>query len=60
MTEQSSATVVMDDDFSPAFYQERLLVDAEMRGFSSHQAKWLVFFKWLHEKRNIENSVREG
>lgn len=61
MSEQSSAAVVvMDDDFSPAFYQERLLVDAEMRGFSPHQAKWLVFIKWLHGKRSLEHSVREG
>lgn len=59
-TQSSAPESTVDDDFSPAFYRERLLVEAEMRGFSPAEAQRLVFLMWLDGARNLEHVVRKG
>jgi hypothetical protein len=58
--QQSTAPLVVSDDFAALFYRERRIAQAELLGFSPAQIERLLFLIWLDTTRDLEHTVREG
>jgi hypothetical protein len=60
MAQQSTAPLVVSDDFAALFYRERRIAEAEAMGFDRRQTEHLLFLVWLDTVRDLEQIGQEG